>query len=79
MKFSHFFINKPIFASVISIIITLVGFISYFNLPVTQYPNIIPTTIVVYGTYAGASPEVIMDTTVAPIEQSLNGVYRGKL
>ena len=74
MKFSHFFINKPIFASVISIIITLVGFISYFNLPVTQYPNITPTTIVVYGTYAGASPEVIMNTTVAPIEQQLNGV-----
>jgi multidrug efflux pump subunit AcrB len=74
MKFSHFFINKPIFASVISIIMTLVGFISYFNLPVTQYPNIIPTTIVVYGTYSGASPEVIMNTTVAPIEQQLNGV-----
>ena len=74
MKFSHFFINKPIFASVISIIITLVGLISYFNLPVAQYPNIMPTTVVVYGTYAGASPEVIMDTTVAPIEQQLNGV-----
>ena len=67
MKFSHFFINKPIFASVISIIITLVGLISYFNLPVAQYPNIMPTTVVVYGTYAGDSPEVIMNTTVSPI------------
>ncbi len=74
MKFSHFFINKPVFASVISIIITLVGFLAYFNMPVTQYPNIVPPTVVVYGSYPGASPEVIINTTIAPIEQQLNGV-----
>ncbi len=74
MKFSHFFIERPIFASVISIIITLVGILAYFNMPVTQYPNITPPTVVVYGSYPGASPDVIMKTTVAPIEQQLNGV-----
>ncbi len=74
MKFSHFFINKPVFASVISIIITLVGLLAYFNMAVTQYPNIVPPTVSVYGSYPGASPEVITNTTLAPIEQQLNGV-----
>ena len=74
MKFSHFFIDRPIFAGVISIIITFVGALAYLGLPITQYPNISPPTIVVYGTYKGASPEVIMDTTIAPLEQQLNGV-----
>ena len=74
MKFSHFFIDRPIFAGVISIIISFVGILAYFSLPVTQYPNITPPTVVVYGTYKGASPEVIMNTTIAPLEQQLNGV-----
>ncbi len=74
MKFSHFFIDRPIFASVISIIITLVGLLAYFNMPVTQYPSIVPPTVSVYGTYPGASPDVIMKTTIAPLEQQLNGV-----
>ena len=74
MKFSHFFIDRPIFAGVISILITFVGALAYLGLPITQYPNISPPTIVVYGTYKGASPEVIMDTTIAPLEQQLNGV-----
>ena len=74
MKFSHFFIDRPIFAGVISILITFVGALAYLGLPITQYPNISPPTIVVYGTYKGASPEVIMNTTIAPLEQQLNGV-----
>ncbi len=74
MKFSHFFIDRPIFASVISIIITLVGVLAYVNMPVTQYPNIVPPTVSVYGSYPGASPDVIMKTTIAPLEQQLNGV-----
>ncbi len=74
MKFSHFFIDRPIFASVISILITLTGLVAFFNLPVTQYPNIVPPSIVVYAKYAGASPEVVMNTVAAPLEQQINGV-----
>ncbi len=74
MKFSHFFIDRPIFASVISIIIVLVGAVGYFRLPVTQYPEIVPPSVVVSANYPGASPEVIMDTVAAPIEQEINGV-----
>ncbi|MBO7522054.1 MAG: multidrug efflux RND transporter permease subunit [Opitutales bacterium] len=74
MKFSHFFIDRPIFASVISIIIMLVGGIAYFNLPVTQYPEIVPPSVVVSANYSGASPEVIMNTVAAPIEEQINGV-----
>ncbi len=74
MKFSHFFIGRPIFASVISIIITLVGVLAYMNMSVTQYPNIVPPSVAVYGSYPGASPDVMMKTTIAPLEQTLNGV-----
>lgn len=74
MKFSHFFIERPIFASVISILIVIVGAISFFRLPITQYPDIVPPSIAISTKYAGATPEVIMDTVVAPIEQEVNGV-----
>lgn len=74
MNFSHFFIRRPIFASVISIVIMLVGLISFKNLSVTQYPNIAPPSVAVYGTYAGASPQIIVDTAIAPLEQQLNGI-----
>ena len=74
MKFSHFFIDRPIFATVISLFIVLVGAIAFSNLSLTQYPNIAPPTITVSGSYSGASPEVIMNTTLAPLEQKLNGV-----
>ena len=74
MKFSHFFIERPIFASVISILIVIIGAISFFRLPITQYPNIVPPSIAISTKYAGATPEVIMDTVVAPIEQEVNGV-----
>ncbi len=74
MNFSHFFIDRPRFASVVSILITIIGAISYFGLPVTQYPDVVPPTIVVTASYPGATPEVIADTVAAPLEQEINGV-----
>ena len=74
MRFSHFFVDRPIFAGVISIILTLVGAISFRALPITEYPEIAPPTVVVTATYAGASAEVIAETVAAPIEQEINGV-----
>src|SRR3977135_3620430 len=74
MRFSHFFVDRPIFASVISIIVTVVGLISFLALPVTEYPQIAPPTVVVNASFAGASAEVIAQTVAAPIEQEINGV-----
>jgi len=74
MRFSHFFIDRPIFAGVVSIILTLVGAISFRALPITEYPEIAPPTVEVSTVYAGAAAEVIADTVVAPIEQEINGV-----
>ncbi|QDU07424.1 efflux RND transporter permease subunit [Gimesia aquarii] len=74
MKFSHFFINRPIFASVLSIIIVLVGFLAYFQLPVGQYPEVALPTVVVRASYPGATPEVISKTVATPLEQEINGV-----
>ena len=72
--FSHFFIERPIFASVLSIVITLAGGVAVFNLPVAQYPQITPPSINVMCTYAGASAQVVADSVAAPIEQQVNGV-----
>ncbi|MFG0239634.1 MAG: efflux RND transporter permease subunit, partial [Gimesia chilikensis] len=74
MKFPHFFIERPIFASVLSFIVVLVGGLAYFSLPVSQYPNVAPPTIVVRASYPGATPQVIADTVATPIEQEMNGV-----
>lgn len=74
MKFPHFFIERPIFASVLSFLIMLVGGITYFLLPVSQYPPVAPPTIVVRASYPGATPQVIADTVATPIEQEMNGV-----
>ena len=74
MTISHFFINRPIFAAVLSIFITLIGVFAYLTLPVAQYPEIAPPTIVVNATYPGASAQVVADTVSAPIEQEINGV-----
>lgn len=71
---SNFFIDRPIFASVISIIITLAGTIAVFSLPVDQYPEITPPTVQVACQYPGANAQVIADTVAAPIEQQVNGV-----
>ncbi|MEM9169671.1 MAG: multidrug efflux RND transporter permease subunit [Pseudomonadota bacterium] len=74
MSFSHFFIDRPIFASVVSIIITLVGSIGYFALPVSQYPEIAPPTVQVTATYPGASARIVSETVATPLEQEINGV-----
>ena len=66
MNFSHFFIDRPIFATVISVLLTLIGAVAYFTLPVAQYPEIAPPTIQVTATYPGASAEVIADTVATP-------------
>jgi hydrophobe/amphiphile efflux-1 (HAE1) family protein len=74
MPISHFFINRPIFASVVSIIIVLLGLVSFVRLPVAQYPEIAPPTINVSGQYPGANAQVVATTVVAPIEEQINGV-----
>ncbi len=74
MRFSHFFIDRPIFASVASTVVIILGLVSYTRLPVAQYPEIAPPVINVTGQYPGASAEVVADTVVAPIEQQINGV-----
>ena len=71
---SRFFIDRPIFATVISIVIALAGGIAVFSLPIAQYPEITPPTVQVACQYPGANAEVIADTVAAPIEQQVNGV-----
>ena len=74
MRFAHFFVDRPIFASVVSLITVLLGMIAYFNLPVSQYPEIVPPTIVVRASYPGADAETIAATVATPLEQEINGV-----
>jgi hydrophobe/amphiphile efflux-1 (HAE1) family protein len=71
---SKFFINRPIFAIVISVLITLVGAVSFLNLPIEQYPNITPPQIQITLPYPGASAQTIADTVAAPLEDQINGV-----
>jgi HAE1 family hydrophobic/amphiphilic exporter-1 len=74
MRFSRFFIDRPIFASVISVLIVLIGIFAYPTLPVAQYPEIAPPTISITANYPGASAETLADTVAAPLEQEINGV-----
>src|SRR5262245_42710157 len=74
MRFSHFFVDRPIFAAVVSILLTLVGAISYRALPIGEYPDIAPPTVKVTATFPGASAQVMSDTVATPIEQEINGV-----
>src|SRR5262245_31361112 len=74
MRFSHFFVDRPIFASVVSIFLLIVGFIAYTQLPVAQYPEIAPPTIVVRAQYPGADAETVAATVATPLEQEINGV-----
>ena len=74
MRFSHFMIDRPVFAAVIAILITLLGAIAYPNLPAAQYPEIVPPTVNVTLTYPGASAETIAETVADPIEEQINGV-----
>src|SRR4051795_1188859 len=72
--FSKFFIDRPIFASVLSIIVTLAGGLAVWTLPIAQYPEITPPTVEVSAFYPGANAKVVADTVAAPIEQNVNGV-----
>jgi hydrophobe/amphiphile efflux-1 (HAE1) family protein len=74
MNFSDFFIKRPIFAGVISMIIFLLGVIALVRLPVSEYPEVVPPTVVVKATYPGANPTTIAQTVAAPLEQAINGV-----
>ena len=74
MRFSHFFIDRPIFAAVVSIVITLIGAISFLRLPVELYPEIAPPTIQITASLPGASADVISRTVATPLEQEINGV-----
>src|SRR5690606_5651240 len=74
MRLTHFFVDRPISASVLAIVIMLVGGFAYPLLPVAQFPEIAPPSINVSVTYPGASAEVISETVLAPLEQQINGV-----
>src|SRR3712207_9548767 len=74
MRFAHFFVDRPIFAAVLAIVLLLVGGIAYTGLPVAQYPEITPPTIVVRATYPGANAETVAATVATPLEQQINGV-----
>ena len=74
MSFSHFFISRPVFAAVLSIVIVLIGSIALIELPIAQYPDIVPPTIQVTASYPGANARVVADTVASPIEQEVNGV-----
>ena len=73
-RFSHFFIDRPIFASVLSILLTIMGLIAQRALPISEYPEIAPPTVSITAAYPGASAEIIAATVAAPIEQEVNGV-----
>ncbi|MDO6514313.1 efflux RND transporter permease subunit [Neptuniibacter sp. 2_MG-2023] len=74
MNFSHFFIKRPIFAAVLSLVILIGGAISLFQLPISEYPEVVPPTVVVTANYPGANPKVIAETVATPLEQEINGV-----
>ena len=74
MKFSHFFIDRPIFAAVLSIIIFTAGLIAIPILPISEYPEVAPPSVVVRTAYPGANPQVIAETVATPLEESINGV-----
>jgi hydrophobe/amphiphile efflux-1 (HAE1) family protein len=74
MNFSDYFIKRPILAGVLSIVIFLVGTISMFRLPISEYPEVVPPTVVVRAVYPGANPKTISETVAAPLEQAINGV-----
>ncbi|GAB2906853.1 efflux RND transporter permease subunit [Paralcaligenes sp. KSB-10] len=74
MNISKFFIDRPIFAGVLSILILLAGALAVFQLPISEYPEVVPPSVVVHAQYPGANPKVIAETVAAPLEESINGV-----
>src|SRR5712672_3992532 len=73
MNFSKFFIDRPIFAAVVSIVIVVAGLIAIPLLPIGEYPDVVPPTVVVTATYPGANPKVIAETVSTPLEEQING------
>ena len=74
MDFSRFFIDRPIFAAVLSIVIFAAGLIAIPLLPISEYPDVVPPTVVVRAIYPGANPKVIAETVATPLEEAINGV-----
>ena len=74
MSISQYFINRPIFAGVLSMLIFIAGFIAVFQLPITEYPEVVPPTVVVNASYPGANPAEMADSVATPLEQAINGV-----
>ncbi|PXA87164.1 hydrophobe/amphiphile efflux-1 family RND transporter [Nostoc sp. 3335mG] len=74
MRFPHFFIERPVFAAVLAILITIVGLVAYPSLPVGQYPEVAPPTVVVSAKFPGATAETMASTVAVPLEQQINGV-----
>ena len=74
MNFSRFFIDRPIFAAVLSIIIFVAGLLAIFKLPISEYPDVVPPSVVVRAQYPGANPKVIAETVAAPLEEQINGI-----
>lgn len=74
MDFSRFFIDRPIFAAVLSILILVTGAIAIPLLPVSEYPNVVPPSVQVRAEYPGANPKVIAETVATPLEEAINGV-----
>src|SRR5260221_5326747 len=76
MNFSHFFIRRPIFAGVLSIVIFLVGLIAMWKLPISEYPEVVPPTVVVRAVYPGANPKTIAENVSLPMEKAIQRVEK---
>src|SRR5690606_33950941 len=74
MNISKFFVDRPIFAAVLSVLILLAGLLSVFRLPISEYPEVVPPSVVVRAQFPGANPKVIAETVAAPLEEAINGV-----
>lgn len=74
MNISRFFIDRPIFAGVLSVLILLAGALSLFQLPISEYPEVVPPSVVVRAQFPGANPKVIAETVASPLEEAINGV-----
>ena len=74
MNLSKFFIDRPIFAGVISLLIFLAGAIALWSLPIAEYPEVVPPSVVVRANYPGANPKVIAETVAMPLEEAINGI-----
>jgi multidrug efflux pump len=74
MNLPRFFVDRPVFAAVLSIVLTLMGALAFFQLPVSQYPEVVPPTVIVSASYPGANAQTVSETLAAPIEQEINGV-----